>query len=415
MRLIGRQWRAVIVVTIAALSVAPAVTPAYGDAGVEQRSAAELAKVAQVPDRMQLPLRNRDKLTSSVDCEKPTKDGASSCVTIVDRNELTVPAPPQGDVSAAAILPVPLYCGNNPYTGWWVTRTSACSITTLKLVTQRTVNGVTTTTGEANMNVYLYAYSSTTQARMAYQIQISMYSSWGDASAAFVSGRPVLAGACVTESNVFPSQSLQPTNSFKNGEWYFNTTATASGAIGYCDPAWEITFATVGYTPASVSFQAYVFRCDNATGGNPNVGCVIPQYPSALLYFSSSYPDLAAHVSRAQASGLPGGSFEAPLTRSTDGTIEARNRALACGDAPSIDGKSCDEYPLATTRNGLSAGGTRRIFDNCGFVPQPGSGPSGASACMINASENNAQGGLNTQFYRQERVLDGDPFRVVVI
>lgn len=120
-------------------------------------------------------------------------------------------------------------------------------------------------------------------------------------------------------------------------------------------------------------------------------------------------------MSRAQASGLPGATFDAPLTRSTSAAVEARNRALACGDAPSIEGKTCDEYPLATSRNGLSAGGTRRIFDNCGFAPQPGSGPAGASPCMIAASENNAQGGLNTQFYRSERVLDGDPFRVIVI
>ncbi|MFD6152958.1 hypothetical protein [Streptomyces sp. NPDC060243] len=41
-----------------------------------------------------------------------------------------------------------------------------------------------------------------------------------------------------------------------------------------------------------------------------------------------------------------------------------------------------------------------------------GTGPSGVSACMIKAQENNAQGGLNTQFFRRERVLLHDPFRV---
>jgi hypothetical protein len=43
-----------------------------------------------------------------------------------------------------------------------------------------------------------------------------------------------------------------------------------------------------------------------------------------------------------------------------------------------------------------------------------GTGPTGVSVCMITATENNAQGGLNTQFFRVERVLDGDPFRVTV-
>jgi hypothetical protein len=34
---------------------------------------------------------------------------------------------------------------------------------------------------------------------------------------------------------------------------------------------------------------------------------------------------------------------------------------------------------------------------------------------MIPERENNSQGGTNTQFFRAERVLDGDPFRVVTV
>jgi hypothetical protein len=41
-----------------------------------------------------------------------------------------------------------------------------------------------------------------------------------------------------------------------------------------------------------------------------------------------------------------------------------------------------------------------------------GTGPTGVSACMITATENNAQGGLNTQFFRAERVLEGHPYRI---
>ncbi|WP_176929404.1 NucA/NucB deoxyribonuclease domain-containing protein [Lentzea albidocapillata] len=397
------------------LSIATATAPASGEVSAKQRSAAELAKIAQVPDRMPLPQRDQIRVSNGADCEKPTKDGASACLTVVRPDKSTVAAPPGGEMSTSAIQPMPQFCVDNPFTGWWVNRTSACSISGLRLTTTRTVNGVTTVTGEANMNVYPYAYSSTTLQTIGYQIQLSMHNGWGDARNASVSGGSNLVGACLTRSRQFPSQPLLPLNSFKDGEWYFDTTATAPGAIGHCDPTWEVTFTTSGYAPATANYLTYAFRCDNATGGNPNVGCVVPQYPSALLYFSSSYPALASHVSRAQASGLPGATFDAPLTRSTDAAVEARNRALACGDAPSIDGKTCDEYPLATSRNGLSAGGARRIFDNCGFAPQPGSGPDGASACMITASENNAQGGLNTQFYRSERVLDGDPFRVIVI
>ncbi|AZS90203.1 hypothetical protein ELQ87_34935 [Streptomyces griseoviridis] len=157
------------------------------------------------------------------------------------------------------------------------------------------------------------------------------------------------------------------------------------------------------------------FQVHNATVGRANVGCVVPWYTSELVYGSASYPSLASHVQRAQASGLPGATFANPLTRTEDDTIINTNRQTACGDAPSITGLSWDEYPIARSREGLSSGGARRTFDGCQTANVfSGTGPIGFSVCMITATENNAQGGLNTQFFRAERVLDGDPFRVTV-
>ncbi|GHH29554.1 hypothetical protein GCM10018780_87760 [Streptomyces lanatus] len=143
---------------------------------------------------------------------------------------------------------------------------------------------------------------------------------------------------------------------------------------------------------------------------------MVPWYASAVYYSRAANPELASHVSRAQASGLPGATFEAPLTRTTDPAVNQDNRDKACGDAPSVTGKSCDEYPVASSYQGLSAGGTRRTFDGCGFPGIPaGQGPTGVSVCMINATENSSQGGLHSAMYRSERVLDKDPFRVEVI
>ncbi|MFF7266701.1 hypothetical protein ACFZCL_41465 [Streptomyces sp. NPDC008159] len=145
-------------------------------------------------------------------------------------------------------------------------------------------------------------------------------------------------------------------------------------------------------------------------GVGPTSGCVVPWYPSILYYHQATYPDLAKHVKRAQASGLPGGSFKNPLTR-TDAQTIRDNRTKACGDAPNIHGKSCDEYPIATSKQGLSSGGSRRSFPGCDLPNIPtGSGSRGASAFLINKSDNDAQGGLNTQFFRRERMLNGAPF-----
>ena len=49
-------------------------------------------------------------------------------------------------------------------------------------------------------------------------------------------------------------------------------------------------------------------------------------------------PELADHVTKAQASGLP-----SRLTRTEDQTVIDSNRTKACGSAPSVPGKSCDE------------------------------------------------------------------------
>jgi hypothetical protein len=127
------------------------------------------------------------------------------------------------------------------------------------------------------------------------------------------------------------------------------------------------------------------------------------------------YPSLASHVERAQASGLPGApnNDAVPMTRTTDQAFITANRNRACGDAPSIPGKNCDEFPLARTREGLSAGGTRRTFTGCNINgPANSTGPTGASACMITATENDAQGAVIAAFYYDWRVLNNDRYRV---
>jgi hypothetical protein len=212
-----------------------------------------------------------------------------------------------------------------------------------------------------------------------------------------------------------PAQSLEPTNSWDAGESYFTTTATASGAIGYCTTTWDLTFTNGDYTPATTYYSMDDIRCDNAVPGATSVGCVVPWYAPAVSYSLSWNPTLASHVQQAQNSGLPGATFGAPLTRTTDPAIVNENRTKACGDAPSIEGKSCDEYPLASTYQGLSADGERRTFDGCSFDLPRQTGAQGVSVCMINQSDNNAQGGIMSAFYKSERVLDKDAYRVLVV
>ena len=324
-------------------------------------------------------------------------------------------AAPSTGIGPATPLPIPSWCVTNAGKGIFAVRTLACSIFRSTYSTFRVVNGVRVDTGVATIDVYNLAYTVVDQPLWGHQVQVATVSAWGDAGNASVEGSASGVGACQTNSSLFPGQPLLPYNTLRTGEASFRTTATAIGAVGHCTTNWNVVFTNPGYNPAGMNVQMTDIRCDNATGANGfnprTVGCVVPWYASAVTYDYASTPWLAYHVSKAITSGLPGGTFAQPLTRTTNQAIIDRNRALACGDAPSIPGWSCDEYPLASTNQGLSAGGTRRTFDSCSLNFPRETGPVGVSVCMIPLSENNSQGGTQANFYYRERVLDGDPFR----
>ncbi|MBQ1052742.1 hypothetical protein KBX50_30340 [Micromonospora sp. C51] len=346
-----------------------------------------------------------------------------TCVQTSDNRSLCVePAQPSrrhDKVTTLAPVPFPSWCAGSNGGAVSTSRTAACRITGLLLTTTQTVNGTVRITGELNADVYDYTYGSVDLPNWIHQIGVSPWSGWGDAVRSTVTGTLAVSGDCtVNGASSFPVQALSPVNNTSRvGEAGARTTATALGAIGYCTTTWNLTFAAPNYPTARASSAMDEISCDNATGANftrpARVGCVVPWYPAQVTYSSGSYPSLASHVQRAQNSGLPGASILDPLYRNTDQATIDLNRSRACGDAPSIAGRSCDEYPLASTYQGLAFGGTRRTFSSCNInAPTGVTGSTGVSACMITASENNAQGGIMAAFYYDNRVLGGDPYWV---
>ncbi|MEV4691546.1 hypothetical protein ACFXA2_00250 [Micromonospora chalcea] len=361
-----------------------------------------------------------------VTAAKPRAAMAKTCVsTSATRSVCVAPAQPRQQAASAATalapVPFPSWCAGSVDDGLPVagSRTEACQINALLLSTEETVNGTVKITGELIMDVYELTYSSVSLPNWIHQIGISPWSGWGDARNSTITGTLSAAGDCVLNgSSSFPLQSLAPANNTSRlGEAGAKTTATAVGAVGECTTTWNLRLQPVGYPLVTASTSMAEIMCDNATGANGSrparVGCVVPWYPAQVLYSQSRYPSLASHVSRAQGSGLPGATITNPLNRNVDTATNNLNRSRACGDAPSLTGKSCDEYPLASTFQGLAFGGSRRTFSGCNIsAPTNVTGPSGASACMITASENNAQGGLMAAFYYDYRVLHSDPFRI---
>ncbi|MCF7547356.1 hypothetical protein [Pseudonocardia sp. WMMC193] len=271
----------------------------------------------------------------------------------------------RSSVAPQAIQPVPDWCFDDPYTGFWGVRDRACEIGYMWYEEYETVNGVTSTVGHMDMNVISTAFLSTGQGTWSHQFQVSPYNSWGTVTTARIEANAIASGQCLTSSVSFPNAPLT-LNSTPGGEAFFNSTSTNPGNVGECITKWQpgITNPSQGFTTPHLYnyFEMTPVRCDTATVGRPGTGCVIPWYAAGLIYSASSYNTLADHVTKAQQSGLPGATFDRPLTRTENQAIIDQNRNLACGGHWGPTSTTCDEYPVATSYEGLSQGGTKRLF-----------------------------------------------------
>ncbi|MEV0401068.1 NucA/NucB deoxyribonuclease domain-containing protein [Actinoallomurus sp. NPDC050550] len=141
-------------------------------------------------------------------------------------------------------------------------------------------------------------------------------------------------------------------------------------------------------------------RCDDLIEGR-KAGCVVPDYIPTMTTMAK-LPKIAKNIRGIQKRGgygVPGDKARA-LHHITDEAQQRRNREAMCGrrhTGPRPAGKSCDEYPFASAREG---GGTV--------------GGMGSGWAWVPAKEQNSQGGLISGFYNADRVLDGDPFYVEV-
>jgi hypothetical protein len=183
-----------------------------------------------------------------------------------------------------------------------------------------------------------------------------------------------------------------------------------SGSIAYHDSIaahlihstashYAFTFTKSGFSSARLTETSMTYRCDAAYGRFP--GCVIPKF-TPRVFTLASLPNVAVNIRTAQAGpgryGVWGGGH--PLHHITSAAAQARNYAAVCGRSvvgPPPAGKSCDDYPFKTTREGGAALTTANR--HVAWVPTP------EQVSVVNR--------LNT-FYAANRLLNGDPFYVTV-
>ncbi|MFI7005542.1 NucA/NucB deoxyribonuclease domain-containing protein [Streptomyces sp. NPDC050145] len=201
---------------------------------------------------------------------------------------------------------------------------------------------------------------------------------------------------------------------------YFHFSSPEAGAVGADLISWYDFEGSVKVRSASDSFGKNTFRCDSSTYIAQSKGCVFDS--TIELWYDLSVSDStvnesAQHILDAQyrpeltvptwsGKTVPGAIDSAqPLNRAYhDTSLRDANRRKAIstcklyyGSDYATRGLDCDEYPFASTLQGAAAGDNRY------------------SARALDSADNQTAGRRLGQFYDRQRVLDNDPFFVIVL
>jgi Deoxyribonuclease NucA/NucB len=236
---------------------------------------------------------------------------------------------------------------------------------------------------------FVLSYKSRT---FAENISIDFTKGWGDIAGMTVTLDVTCGSHCSAKSHLPPDEPASVGRDLVGVVSYDDTTKTRDTTHS----RYSLTPGSAALKPATWSSLNY--RCDDELPGNISAGCVFPEYNPQLTTMVS-LPEINANIYNIQTAGphhygryMPSNGH--PLHR--DDSLSAANRAAACpapGKKPS--GKTCDEYPFASTEEGASR--TKR--------------PDWGSA-WVAESEQNAQGGRLNTFYLQNRILTGDAYWV---
>ncbi|HZM76340.1 MAG TPA: hypothetical protein VFC19_11465 [Candidatus Limnocylindrales bacterium] len=237
---------------------------------------------------------------------------------------------------------------------------------------------------------------------------------------------PECYAACSYASTVNPPSG--PATGVHSGVQVYQT----SGAIGTRWTArsdWAMTF----YDPTTINKFTQPLRlgypghrCDDALPGS-GPGCVQSSFRPHLALDKPNYPNYREHIRIAQ---MPvGGPQPNLLNRTTNVALMAANRNVSCPPSsptyPRPPGYECDEYPFASTYQGAAglvgegfnlkvSNRITNIDCRVTWLPTQAQTPHrGFSPCMIPADENSLGGGELGEFYRKNRIIDGDPFTVL--
>ncbi|WP_197289844.1 NucA/NucB deoxyribonuclease domain-containing protein [Saccharothrix sp. NRRL B-16348] len=230
-----------------------------------------------------------------------------------------------------------------------------------------------------------------------HNIQVVWLRGWGDIASVIPEATASCPVECTVSAADFPFRLLSDNPSGTSTM----TSAVVPGTTGQVvaeQSRWTIVFGQMGSIPSPpVTFTSEAVRCDTSTP-NATAGCALSRHTPTLHYTTAANGELATHIRDAQAAGLPGSPTSGrPLTRQTNAALINRNRSIACPSSlPRPPGHQCDEYPFASTNQGAYLSG--------GLY----------SARMIDENDNEQGGRELNAFYRDNRIVNSDPFHVQI-
>ncbi|MDT3329457.1 hypothetical protein Q9S78_02130 [Microbacterium sp. KSW-18] len=288
------------------------------------------------------------------------------------------------------------------------TRFETCQIKDFTIKMYLRVNGRDVYQGTAYGKTTAYSYMAWNSPAFIHQAGFVVTRKTGG-YALKVDGAFLCTGKCTDKSGGFGSRAVSVgTTIYGVGGVNPSVDWGARATVG-THWSFKVSGASSLSSVAFLSASTFNVRCDNARKGTTKKGCVMPSYVPTLFYSANGYPAFANHVRQALTSRLP-----STLTRTTDDDLRKKNYKASCpGGLTRPSGYSCDEYPFASTYQGAAAGGALRVFPNCKLPTVSRSG-AGYSRCMIPVSQNSGAGGVLGNFYVQNRIHDGDRFRVQV-
>lgn len=332
-------------------------------------------------------------------------------VTPADRNEAT------GSQTAAAT------CGSASF----VTRSGACQIEDAILVIFLVPSGqVIGSIGYTVWGILSLNYNSLSWVQsFNYQAEYVVGSGTGVTGTQIYAEPLCLLSCTVSSSGLVGGSALPGRTHFASATF---RTPSRPGQVWNAQSAWKWWFANPAWTPTTtntLTTSPGAHRCDHTLGASTSPGCVYRTVQPVHEIGRSRYPKYAGHIRMAQMYGVP-----SVLTRTTNSAIIAANRATACPTGPAFPrpiNHTCDEYPFSSTYEGAASQPYGRTFFVSGpfgiplfdckvpwLRPRASNDPYGYSVCMVPAAENSGGGSDLGNFYYQNRVIDGDGFRVQV-